>query len=141
MVASYSRLAYSDCFDLFEKAIADPKGIKIKFANPDDAYHFRLRLHQARKIDRKDNTEIYEPGDVMYGKSVYDRITCRIRNDGTGVWLRLERVDAREFEVESLNEPEKEPEFFIVRVPTEEKHSVQVPIEPIRPQPKFVRRV
>ena len=33
MVTSTSRLAYSDCFDLMDKAIADPKSIKVKFAS------------------------------------------------------------------------------------------------------------
>lgn len=115
MVTSTSRLAYSDCFDLMDKAIADPKGIKIKFAAGEDAWHFRIRLHTARKIDRIDNREIYDQGHKMHGRSVYDQLTMRIRKAGDHAWLHLERIDAREFEIESLTEPEKEPELLLTQ--------------------------
>jgi hypothetical protein len=112
MVASSSRLAYSDCFDLMEKAIADPKGIQIKFAKYEDAHHFRLRLHSSRKIDRKDNMILYGEDHPMYGRSVYDQLTMRIRKLGDdSAWLRLERIDAREFEIESLSESPLQPEL------------------------------
>lgn len=115
MVTSSSRLAYSDCFDLMDKAIADPKGIKIKFSANEDAWHFRIRLHTARKIDRIDNMEVYEKGHPMHGRSVYDQLTMRIRKSGDNAWLRLERIDTREFEIESLTEPETEPELLLTQ--------------------------
>jgi hypothetical protein len=115
MVTSTSRLAYSDCFDLMDKAIADPKGIKVRFARQEDAWHFRIRLHTARKIDRIDNKEVYDHGHHMHGRSVYDQLTMRIRKADHGVWLRLERIDARVFEIESLNEPEAEPELLLTQ--------------------------
>jgi len=112
MVTTLSRLAYSDCFDLLEKAITDPKGIRVKFASFEDATLFRLRLHTARKIDRAENMEIYQHGDAMFGRSVYDGLVMRIRRvnnlDWTeGAWLRMERIDAREFEFESLASEEE----------------------------------
>lgn len=114
MVTSMSRLAYSDCFELLEKAIDDPKGIRVKFASYEDAYHFRLRVHTARKIDRVDNMEIYQPGDQMFGRSVYDGLTMKIKRlNGKdwrdGAWLNMERIDAREFELESLASVEEVP--------------------------------
>src|SRR5258705_21847 len=120
MVTSSSRLAYSDCFDLMNKAIADPKGIKIKFAQGEDAWHFRIRLHTARKIDRNDNKVTYPENHAMWGRSVYDQLTMRIRMEdrsklGGPAWLRLERIDTREFEVESLSEPETEPELLLTQ--------------------------
>lgn len=115
MVTSSSRLAYSDCFDLMNKAIADPKGIKIKFAAGEDAWHFRIRLHTARKIDRNDNKVTYPENHAMWGRSVYDHLTMRIRKSGDFAWLRLERIDTREFEVESLSEPETEPELLLTQ--------------------------
>jgi hypothetical protein len=112
MVVSTSRLAYSDCFDLMEKAIADEKGIQIKFARYEDAHHFRLRLHASRKIDRNDNKVLYGEDHPMYGRSVYDQLTMRIRKLGDdSAWLRLERIDAREFEIESLSENPLQPEL------------------------------
>lgn len=111
MVASNSRFSYGDCFELMDKAIADPKGIRIKFADANAAMYFRIRLHTARRIDRTDNLETYPAGHQMHGKSVYDPLTMRIRTRSDGVWLRLEKVDAQEFEVASLSEDEPEPEL------------------------------
>jgi hypothetical protein len=129
MVVSTSRLAYSDCFDLMDRAIADQKGIKVKFDSYDDAFNFRFRIHSARRIDRNENKQMYPEGHPMHGRSVYDQITCRIRRFDGGAWLRLERNDAREFEVESLSEPDEEPELALGPSP-----SIQVvlPIKPLR---------
>lgn len=138
MVTSTSRLAYGDCYELMDKAIADEKGIKIKFAQGEDAWHFRIRLHTARKIDRLDNKITYDEAHAMYGRSVYDVLTMRIRTDTDCVWLRLERIDAREFEVESLSGPETEPELALVK-PTITKTQPQAhEIQPIR---RMVRRL
>jgi hypothetical protein len=134
MVTSTSRLAYGDCFDLMDKAIADPKGIKIKFAKQEDAWHFRIRLHTARKIDRLDNQITYPETHAMHGKSPYDALTMRIRNQKGDWWLRLERIDAREFEIESLSEPETEPELpmAIIKGPEKTEHHLVVPLRPQR---------
>lgn len=109
MVASNSRFSYSDCYQLMDQAIADPKGIRIKFATQEEAWHFRIRLHTARRIDRTDNMDTFPQGHQMYGRSVYDPLTMRIREMADGVWLRLEKVDAREFEVSSLADDEPQP--------------------------------
>jgi hypothetical protein len=139
MVTSTSRLAYGDCFDLMNKAIADQKGIKIKFGVEAEAWHFRIRLHTARKIDRLDNMVTYPETHALHGKSVYDSLTMRIATKNGVSWLRIERLDAREFEVESLSEPEPEPELFSQAMIRESSEKVKVHIvEPIR---KIVRRL
>jgi hypothetical protein len=141
MVTSTSRLAYSDCFDLMNKAIADPKGIQVKFAQSEDAWHFRIRLHTARKIDRLDNMTTYPETHAMHGKSVYDQLTMRIRTpDGPeGIaWLRLERIDAREFEIESLSEPTKEPELAFIKPTITAGPASPHQMEPIR---RIIRRI
>jgi hypothetical protein len=134
MVTSTSRLAYSDCFDLLDKAVADQKGIKIKFASYEDAFHFRLRLHQARKIDRKDNRELYNEGHPMHGRSVYDVLTAKIKKFDNGAWLRIERLDTREFEIESLTEG---PEQSELRLDAPIGPPVKIEISP----PKIRRRM
>ena len=113
MVASNSRFSYSDCFELMDKAMADEKGIRIRFSTKEEAWHFRIRLHTARRIDRTDNMETYGIGHPMHGKSAYDPLTMRIREMGDGsIWLRLEKVDAREFEVASLADDEPQQGMF-----------------------------
>lgn len=141
MVTSTSRLAYSDCFELMDKAIADPKGIKVKFAAGEDAWHFRIRLHTARKIDRIDNKEVYEQGHTLYGRSVYDQLTMRIRKSGDHVWLRLERIDAREFEIESLDEPESEPELAFTQTALVVKEPERPTVHDTQPIRKMLRRI
>jgi len=94
-----------------DQAMADPKGIRIKFATKEEAWHFRIRLHTARRIDRTDNMDTYGVGHPMYGKSAYDPLTMRIRERANGIWLNLEKVDAREFEVESLAADEPQPQL------------------------------
>jgi hypothetical protein len=111
MAVSTSRLAFSDCFELLERAINDAKGIRIKFATFDDAFAFRLRIHKARQMDRVENKELYEEGHKLYGRSVYDQLTCKIRNFDGGSWLRIERLDAIEHYVESLSEEPEEAEL------------------------------
>ena len=111
MVASNSRLSYGDCFDLMDKAIDDQKGIAIRFGTSAEAWHFRIRLHTARRIDRTDNMETYEQGHPMYGRSAYDPLTMRIREKNGEVWLRMEKVNAREFEVTSLSKESPEPQL------------------------------
>jgi len=111
MAVSTSRIAFSDCFDLMEKAIEDSKGIRVKFASYDDAFNFRLRIHKARQIDRSDNLESYPEGHQLHGRSVYDQISCKIRTFNGGAWLKLEKITAREFEIESLSETPSEAEL------------------------------
>jgi len=142
MAISNSRFSYGDCYELMDKALADPKGIRIKFSSWGDALHFRLRLHTARRIDRKDNLEVFPADHAMHGRSPYDPLIMRLKlNQDDTTWLRLEKVDAREFEIESLDGGE-EPELF--------SHEPKVPykapmleVKPIRPRPDVLlkRRV
>jgi hypothetical protein len=141
MVTSTSRLAYSDCFELMDKAIADPKGIKVKFATGEDAWHFRIRLHTARKIDRLDNKDTYEQGHQLYGRSVYDQLTMRIRKASEHAWLHLERIDAREFEIESLTEPESEPELAFTQTALIVKETERPTVHETQPLRRMLRRI
>ena len=141
MVTSTSRLAYSDCFDLMDKALADPTGIKVKFAAGEDAWHFRIRLHTARKIDRIDNKDVYDERHPLYGRSVYDQLTMRIRKSADCAWLRLERIDTREFEIESLTEPETQPELAFTHTALIVKEPERPTIHETQPLRRMLRRL
>jgi len=133
MVASNSRLSYGDCFDLMDKAIADEKGIRIRFGTKEEAWHFRIRLHTARRIDRTDNMETYGIGHPLYGRSAYDPLTMRIRELHGEVWLRLEKVNAREFEIASLSEDDPEPSLDFVPSPPPQRIVEKIlEIKPLR---------
>jgi hypothetical protein len=139
MAISNSRFSYGDCYDLMDKALADQKGIRIKFTSWGDALHFRLRLHTARRIDRKDNLDIYPSEHAMHGKSPYDPLIMRIKSTADGTtWLRLEKVDAREFTIESLADDDVEPELEFKPPPKYQPPMIEV--RPIRPRPDVLKR-
>lgn len=110
MTLSTSRLAYQDCLDVFDKALEDAKGIRVKVPDLSTAQNFRARLHQARVLDRKANAEGYAEGHPMHGHSVYDEITVRIKKTKSGHYVYLERGGMPEEAIEPLSSVEEAPE-------------------------------
>ena len=106
MPLPFNRSAFGDCFALFDQAVASPRGVQRLFDDPGAAAAFRMRLYQARALDRKNNRLIYsaQPDHPMYGVSEFEQITIRIIEDPSrGKWLcRLEKVDYASMEVEEL---------------------------------------
>lgn len=103
MTLSTSKLAYDDCYAVMDAALADDQGARMRMADLDAATHFRMRCHQARKIDRELNAETYEKGHALHNVSEYDRLTFKIRGGATSeVWLLVERTKIIPGEVLSL---------------------------------------
>lgn len=113
MPLSNSRLSYQDCFNIFDAALEDERGVRIQCSDQDKATFLRMRMHNARKIDRKDNAEIYPEGEPMHGQSIYDKLAIRIRHVEGKVWLYVEQI-ALEGKIEGLSGPsiskDREPE-------------------------------
>lgn len=104
-----SRLAYKDIFDVYEAALEDPKGIRLPFATLREAQSYRIRLHQARAVDRRENKVAYTTDDPMYGQSQYDILQVKIRHgEDDTVFLYIEPRDKTQPEIESLTEIEGE---------------------------------
>src|SRR5260370_32811402 len=93
MVMATSRFAFKDCYDVFDMAMKDPKGVRIKFKDSGRMYYFRHRLHAARQVDRTENRRIYEQDHPMDGKSEYDLITVRLKETEKGIYLHLVNRD------------------------------------------------
>jgi hypothetical protein len=105
MTAPTTRLSYGDAYDALDRAKDDLKGIRIKFSDYAAACTFRSRLHYARTVDRRDNTQIYDEGDPLYGRSVYDPLVVRIKEDTEGAWwVYVEHASIDSMIVESLSE-------------------------------------
>jgi hypothetical protein len=104
MVISTARLAYSDCFDLMDRAIEDSIGCRAQFDDEGQAMHFRMRLNKARVIDRECNMAAYTPDSPMYGQSIYDKLVARLRIDTEGKWWVYVEHRALMGIVESLSE-------------------------------------
>src|SRR5262245_66125607 len=110
MTASTSRLAYSDCFDLMDRAMDSRVGIRVPMRRKDSiidnrgaAWQLRTRLHSARRIDRKDNTHIYEQGHPLYGRSRYDELCVRIYEENGTPYVYLEKRLIQEYQIEELS--------------------------------------
>ncbi len=89
MPLNTSRLAYEDCYELLNRAMAAPNGIRAACGVGDDgigvAYYLRTRLHYARTLARRESMQIYEETDPEYGISPYDHLVIKIK-DGDGQW-------------------------------------------------------
>lgn len=153
MTLSNSPLAYEDAYAALEAATADPAGVRIRMNNLDAAIYFRMRCHQARKIDRNRNLETYEKTDPLYGVSAYDRLALRIEQDADGVWLRIEKHTIIPGEIESLSGghvvtelparmPEPRKKATVPLPPTDELLGKAFDEMPTAPEPeKKVRRI
>lgn len=109
MPVSSSRLSYSDCEVLFEKALADTKGARyqVAFGDYGQTRYFVMRMHQFRAIDRQDNRSMFEKGDPLYGRSIYDPLVVQIKKDVDGLyWCYVVHTEINEGEIEPLSETE-----------------------------------
>ncbi len=106
MPISNSRLSYQDCYKVMDQALEDDIGARCQLPDHDAAVFFRMRMHQARQIDRKDNKVLYEPDHPLYGRSTYDRLTVRIKEFDDKVFVYAERVQDPK-SLESLSEVEQ----------------------------------
>lgn len=106
MTVSTSKVAYEDCFDFFDQALDDEKGIRVRIPTMNDAIRLRMRMNYARRLDRDDNRLVFEPGDPLYGKSIYDRLTFRICTDikTRTIWVHIDKIKNTVMAVESLSD-------------------------------------
>jgi len=104
-----NRMSYRDIYEIYDKALDDPKGIRLVFDNHASARNYQMRMNNARAIDRKENLRTYPIGDPMHGQSQYDVLQVRIRHGEDGsIFLYVEPKDKNAPEIESLSEIEAE---------------------------------
>lgn len=113
MTASTSLLAYQDCTEYMDRALEEPKGIRIQVKDEDAAIHLRSRMHYGRKLHRQENARVYadQRDHPMYGKSPYDALVIKIKRLSEGWYLYLERTDLATLKVESLEQVPDQPEI------------------------------
>lgn len=91
-----SALAYHDCQELLERAKDDLVGIRVRQPSEDAANYLRMRIHQCRVINRRDNGQTYPKGHPLHYRSEWDDIVCRYETDDSGqVWLYLQRHQSK----------------------------------------------
>jgi hypothetical protein len=112
MSCSTSRLAYADAYDCFDQALDSKTGIRIAFRSRGEATYFRMRLHQARSIDRQDNAKLYETDHQMHGRSSYDPIQLKLRQIEDKWYVYLELITgAGKLKIEPIEEEVPENTF------------------------------
>jgi hypothetical protein len=104
-----NRMSYKDIYEVYDRALDDPKGIRLPFDSLADAKNYQMRMHNARAIDRRESRRTYREDDPMHGQSIYDVLQVRVRHgeDGT-VFLYVEPKDKGAPEIELLSEVEAE---------------------------------
>ncbi len=90
MPASTSKGAYTDCFELFDRALEKGK-LRIGFESKGDAHQLYTRLQYCRVLDREESERVYEPGAPNYGVSAYDPLIVRApRLEEAKWWVYVE---------------------------------------------------
>ena len=83
MTRNPSVLAYDDCRAVFERAIAAPSGVKIRFDTRGKATSFVARMNKYRQLDRRTNAEVYAGTQHQLREgSVYDALVVTKHPDG-----------------------------------------------------------
>lgn len=99
--------SYTPELEIFERALDDARGARVCYASRELAHQGRSRFQQARVLDRQQSKRIYKPEDKLYGKSAFDVLICRMREDASGEWwVYIERHGREILAVESLSEVE-----------------------------------
>src|SRR2546425_7605476 len=106
------REAYQDYYRLWDRALEDPSGIRVRCETYDACIYHRTRLHMARSIHKRESIELYEPGDQRHNISPYDRYMVTIRPaDGEDFYLLITPRTLGILQIESLTGTEYEPQW------------------------------
>lgn len=127
MTASNSRLSYTDCFELLDKALEEEEGIRIRVKDFGDARNLQMRIHKARVIERGENAATYPEGAPLHGRSVYDELKVQIRNINNTIFLYIRSVNciAKDYKIESLSQVQEDEEPIKVTIPSSPEISVE----------------
>jgi hypothetical protein len=98
---SKSPLAFQDCLDIFDRALREPNGIRVRYESRAEAFQMRSRLNYCRKTDRAANAKTYpDPDHPMHGHSPYDVLTIQIPKGEANLYVRRRTV--ADYTIEAL---------------------------------------
>lgn len=102
--------AYNDCKEIYERAmdsvLAEGPGVRVRQPDWDAANYLRMRMNNARAINRRDNQDIYEPGDPLYKASEWDTLMVTIKKVGEEFYLYVEPHGIDTSSIEAIPEGE-----------------------------------
>ena len=83
---------YEAEFETLDRCLSATRGIRVLMADHTTAMYFRQRLHQARALQRKKNSEVHAKGEPLHNASIYDSIIIKIKDDvEDNWWVYLEK--------------------------------------------------
>jgi len=77
------------------QALEAPDGVRVGFADEDEATFYRMRMNQARQLDRRFNKTRFASDHPMHSRSEYDALMFRIRHSDGMYWVYAERKAQR----------------------------------------------
>lgn len=98
--------AYLDCRQLFDAALADPKGARACLGTWEACRNMQSRMNYFRSLDRIANKEIYPKGDPKWGISAYDPYVVQLMEDADGEWWVYVQPRDKILVIEGLSEVE-----------------------------------
>jgi len=98
--------AYNDCYDLYQRAIDTPGGVRTLLSTKNEAYFFQLRMHKFRTIQRRNSRRTYPTDHPLYDTSEFDPLQVTIREDTEGGWwVYVKPHGAKLTIIEPIEEP------------------------------------
>ena len=85
-----------------DKAIAAEIGTRAIFLERGRAKNFSLRCYTARSREQVRSRKIYKEGDILFGASVWDKLTFKIIELSDGRWA-LEALHDEEAALKALD--------------------------------------
>lgn len=102
MSISTSKLAYEDCYDILDRALNAPSGIRVAAETRGQAVQLLTRLNYARTLERELSKEIHHPESSDYNVSQYDTLQVRRpREEDSKWWIYIVRR-GQSVEIEEL---------------------------------------
>jgi hypothetical protein len=85
-----SRTAYKQYYDLLDRAIDSPIGIRFSVADYGAGRQFQVMLNKARANDRELNS-LRDRDDPLRGTSDYDILVTELRHEDDEWWVYITR--------------------------------------------------
>jgi len=139
-----NRGTYGPYYEVLDRALDSQSGIRIECADKGSAFQYRVRIHAARTLDRELNKSSREPDDPSFGRSDYDNLIVRVRNNSGRWWVyiqpntlpnNIEDLDNDTIQANSPRAKTRSPRIY------EDAVSIHQPNpEPLRPQSRRLFR-
>ncbi len=104
MALPLDRKAYADCYEIFDRALASKKGVRVFRDTIEATTYLRNRLNKARALDKELNRRVYQPDHPLHGSSEYYKVSVRLSFvEEKGRWAcELTKNDFTEADIEEI---------------------------------------